>query len=827
MDVRYVANTAAVTSVSVTFSGTVTNNAQIVVYKFSGMAAASLEDSSVNLQDNSGSNTVMTSGALTTTNASDVLFYCAAVSSAASGFTVGSGYTIATNGTSNDRLACQYKVVAATQTGVTTSITQGVAHTYETAFAGFKGSGASTTVTGTFASTMNAGDTVVCGALWNDNTSTVSSFVDSKGNTYTQAAASPKTIAGLSQTLYYSVGVLGATAGADVVTVTLNASPSVNKLNCAEYSGISSFDSSAGATGTGTGIASGNVTTTAANDALVGVSNAASNITAVASGYTQRVNGTTNDLEDKPAAGAGAYGFSPTQTSASNWAAIVGAFKTGGVATTFTVTLSCGGAGAGTVAGSGLNASCNAGSASGTFSVVVNSGAVLNINATPASGSAFTAYSGAGCGLSPSCQTAAITANTSITANFTLSNQQNYYINISTGSDANSGLCAVAGTPAGCSGPWHSFSKADTALAVGSSGTTVHVASGTYASGINLTRGGTSSSVRVVYQCDAGVSDAITAIGKCIVTGSAAGFAISANNLDVVGFDIGNNSGMNVCFTTVTTTTTPSTTANSVHLVGNYCHDLGSAVSNSAGIVGCPEAGAFNIGNQNGIPSDAQILRNIVVRYGGTSIPVTGCNTAQGISGHANPFIVQDNLVIHVPVGGIVLHDACTSDIANNTVVDASHGVILGDVNGTCAGFGQNTFANNIFTNMFSGSSGVIFNVSGTTHCTTARPNLYSHNVSDNSAADFSTGPFSCETVTPSSFVHQTATSLMVNPLTNAGGANTFTGDYHLKSGSSAIDAGATTCVTGGVNPCVPSADFGGTSRPEGVTWDAGAYEFP
>jgi hypothetical protein len=58
------------------------------------------------------------------------------------------------------------------------------------------------------------------------------------------------------------------------------------------------------------------------------------------------------------------------------------------------------------------------------------------------------------------------------------------------------------------------------------------------------------------------------------------------------------------------------------------------------------------------------------------------------------------------------------------------------------------------------------------------------------------------------------------------------TGDYHLASGSPAINAGvtgastSTGCVTGGIIPCVPSTDFDGISRPQGAAYDIGAYEW-
>jgi len=49
--------------------------------------------------------------------------------------------------------------------------------------------------------------------------------------------------------------------------------------------------------------------------------------------------------------------------------------------------------------------------------------------------------------------------------------------------------------------------------------------------------------------------------------------------------------------------------------------------------------------------------------------------------------------------------------------------------------------------------------------------------------------------------------------------SSAITGDYHLQSGSPAIDAGTSTGV--------PATDFGGNARPLfNSVWDIGAYEF-
>src|SRR5207253_4960205 len=103
--------------------------------------------------------------------------------------------------------------------------------------------------------------------------------------------------------------------------------------------------------------------------------------------------------------------------------------------------------------------------------------------------------------------------------------------------------------------------------------------------------------------------------------------------------------------------------------------------------------------------------------------------------------------------------------------------------------------------------------------CSSGRPVLYGHNITDNIGSDFlsGSGPFSCDTVTPSPMVHEAPATTFVNYQT---------GDYHLQAGSLAIAGGASSCVAGGASPCVPPNDFVGTVRPTSGSQDVGAYVF-
>src|SRR6185312_2559202 len=78
-----------------------------------------------------------------------------------------------------------------------------------------------------------------------------------------------------------------------------------------------------------------------------------------------------------------------------------------------------------------------------------------------------------------------------------------YYVS-ATGSDSNNGSQGS---------PWRSIQKATSAFTLGSVGTVIHVAAGTYTSGIDMTRGGTASA-RLVLQCDPGLASATAARGQ-------------------------------------------------------------------------------------------------------------------------------------------------------------------------------------------------------------------------------------------------------------------------------------------------------------------------
>lgn len=110
-------NSAAVTTVTATWTVSAATVTDLIVCEFTGGISASAEDSSVNSSGNA--HTTATSGTLTTTNANDVLVFAIRLSGAFTSPVAGTGYTVPTNG-SSARAILEYKIVSATQAATTT-----------------------------------------------------------------------------------------------------------------------------------------------------------------------------------------------------------------------------------------------------------------------------------------------------------------------------------------------------------------------------------------------------------------------------------------------------------------------------------------------------------------------------------------------------------------------------------------------------------------------------------------------------------------------------------------------------------------------------------
>jgi fibronectin type 3 domain-containing protein len=191
---------------------------------------------------------------------------------------------------------------------------------------------ASVAVTYTVAQTAGNLNVVVVG--WNDTTSQVQSVADSSGNVYVRAVG-PTVQSGLgTQSIYYAANVAASAAGANTVTVLFNTPANYVDVRIAEYRGIDSVtpvDVVAGSQGSGATSNSGFVTTTNANDLLVGANLVSYLTTAAGAGYTNRmITSPDGDiLEDRIVTAVGSYNATAS-VSGGVWVMQMVAFRAAG-----------------------------------------------------------------------------------------------------------------------------------------------------------------------------------------------------------------------------------------------------------------------------------------------------------------------------------------------------------------------------------------------------------------------------------------------------------------------------------------------------------------
>jgi hypothetical protein len=179
------------------------------------------------------------------------------------------------------------------------------------------------TVSVPYAQGQAAGDLNVVVVGFNDATSTISSVTDSAGNVY-QLAAPLTRGSGLSQAIYYAKNINAAAAGANSVKVQFSGSVPFVDVRVLEYSGLSTsnpLDTSASASGTGANASSGNLTTSAANETIVGAGTTTGAFGGGTNGFTTRII-TSPDADiavDKFVGTAGTYAATATQTGSPAW----------------------------------------------------------------------------------------------------------------------------------------------------------------------------------------------------------------------------------------------------------------------------------------------------------------------------------------------------------------------------------------------------------------------------------------------------------------------------------------------------------------------------
>ncbi|HXJ06004.1 MAG TPA: IPT/TIG domain-containing protein [Candidatus Acidoferrum sp.] len=195
------------------------------------------------------------------------------------------------------------------------------------------------TVTLAYPTAQTLGNLNVVIVGWNDSTTTVSSVADGNGNLYALAVGPTVQSSTASQAIYYAKNIA---AGANTVTITFNTAARFPDIRIVEYSGLDTvnpLDVSVAAQGNTATSNSGAVTTTNANDLLVGANLVQSSTTGPGSGFTSRLITPDGDiLEDRIVTATGSLNATAVLDKVQPWIMQMVAFRaaTGAVAPAIT-----------------------------------------------------------------------------------------------------------------------------------------------------------------------------------------------------------------------------------------------------------------------------------------------------------------------------------------------------------------------------------------------------------------------------------------------------------------------------------------------------------
>jgi Right handed beta helix region/Protein of unknown function (DUF1565) len=357
----------------------------------------------------------------------------------------------------------------------------------------------------------------------------------------------------------------------------------------------------------------------------------------------------------------------------------------------------------------------------------------------------------------------------SANATVTVTSGPGLYVS-TTGNDANN--CTS-------SAPCQTLNRADSLV---TPGTTVHVAPGTYTGPFLVGHSGTSTA-RITF-----VSD--VKWGAKLVAPSAApdGWILRSNGsyVDIVGFEITNSEATGILIN-----------GSHTRAIGNHIHHLDPT--------SCPGgSGIFSWGNYQ--ITDIDYIGNVLHDIGNVD-SANPCSFTQGLYIGNSGGKVLNNIVYRISGFGIQMwHAASNMVIANNTsFANMQSGLVVGGGDS-----GLTTGANNtaVFNNIFVNNR----NYGMTQQGTYGPSNTFKNNLI------YGNGLGAVYQLTDSGRITANPAFVNYNP--------TGTGDYHLQSGSPAIDAGVSSATAGITNGVAPIDDFDGNSRPMGAAWDIGAYEW-
>jgi chitodextrinase len=184
----------------------------------------------------------------------------------------------------------------------------------------------------TFTNAQTAGNLNVVVVGWNDTNAAVSSVTDSVGNLYALAVGPSQVSGKLSQSIYYARNILAAGASTNTVTVRFTVLAQYADIRILEYrglDGVNPVDVTAAAVGTNATSDSGAVTTTNANDLIVGANMVYTSTTGPGTGFTKRMTTSPDGdiAEDQVVSAVGSYHATAPLFSSGPWIMQMVAFK--------------------------------------------------------------------------------------------------------------------------------------------------------------------------------------------------------------------------------------------------------------------------------------------------------------------------------------------------------------------------------------------------------------------------------------------------------------------------------------------------------------------
>ncbi len=397
-----------------------------------------------------------------------------------------------------------------------------------------------------------------------------------------------------------------------------------------------------------------------------------------------------------------------------------------------------------------------------------------------------------------------------------------------------------------CVGSGQEYVTIQSAVNAAAAGDTVLVMDGSYA-GFSLSKSGTSSSPIIIKaNGDGAVIDTDGSTGDGI-------FLSNVKNVVIDGFTIQDVSGRCVSARNATPTspmtnvTVQNVTCRRSGRDGFYVSELSNSLiqnnfisatglNDSPGGLSAHGIYLANAGSKNTIIRNNTILRDSTYPEYSACVHING-DLSTGGDGVISGLLIEGNRFIGCYANGINMDGVQSSIIRNNLIygvgrhavrdyqIDGAQGpknlqiynntfIIPAGVDGwgikLTEDLGGHTIFNNILLN--EGSSGGSLCVSNSS--LTSNNNLVVNRMSrdgENTIISLSTWKTQASQDANSSTA--SSSGLFVSP-TNS--------DYHLKSGSSAINAGV--AIMNSIS--APSADIEGTGRPQGSGYDIGAYEF-